>query len=69
MAKDKVFSVSMSTQEVIDVDTFVEELIKESGFKISRNEIIRRATLAHIKYVKDKKKTKDYMEVFKGVGL
>ena len=67
--KNKVFSVSMVKSEVDDVDKYVEKLIKESGYKISRNEIIRRATLAHVKFMEDQNENKDYMEVFKGVGL
>lgn len=57
----------MKPKEIDEVDKYVEELIAESGFKISRNEIVRRATLAHVRFMKER--NKEYMEIFKKVGI
>ena len=65
--RKKNFSISMKPKEICELDKYIEELIAESGYRITRNEIIRRATLAHVRFMKDVKK--DYKEVFKGVGI
>lgn len=65
--RKKNFSVSFRPKEISEVDEYVERLIAESGYKISRNEIIRRATLAHIRFMEEN--GIDYKEIFKGVGI
>ena len=65
--RKKNFSISMKPREISEVDKYIEELIVDSGFKVTRNEIIRRATLAHVRFMKNK--NKDYKEIFKGVGI
>jgi metal-responsive CopG/Arc/MetJ family transcriptional regulator len=64
--RKKNFSVSMKPREIERIDKKVEELSKETGFPVSRNELIRRATIAYLDFVE--KGNKDYMEVFKGVS-
>ena len=67
--KDKVFSVSWRSLEVNDIEEHLKEFHEATGFEISRNELIRKATLAHIKYLKLKgtPEEKNYFEVFKGI--
>ena len=67
--KDKVFSVSMREGEIIDIEDHLKELEAQSGYSVSRNELIRKVTLAHIEFMKLKgtKNEKDYFEIFKGI--
>ena len=67
--KDKVFSVSLRSTELDDVYVHLSDLEEATGYAVSRNELIRKATLAHIEYVKLKgtPEEKDYFEVFKGI--
>ena len=55
MRKDKVFSISVTTKELEEIEKFVKDKSRQLGAKISRNEVIRRATLAHIRFEKSKK--------------
>jgi len=64
--KDKVFSVSMMEGEVNEIENYIAELEKEHGFSISRNELVRRATLAHIRFMQAD--DSNYAEIFKKVG-
>lgn len=64
LRKEKVFSISMSKKDMQEIDEHVEKLERESGYLLSRNELIRRATLAHIRFSK-KSDSKTYEETFK----
>ena len=66
--KNKVFSVSMKQKETEEIDEYVEKLQEEFGFSISRNELIRRATLAHIRFTQENDESLEYKEIFKKVG-
>lgn len=66
--KNKVFSVSMQELEVEEIDGYIETLQEEFGFSISRNELIRRATLAHIRFTQENDESFEYKEIFKRVG-
>lgn len=67
--KDKIFSVSMRSTELDDVEVHLDKLEESTGYKVYRNELIRKATLAHIKYMelKDTPEEKSYFEIFKGI--
>lgn len=66
--KDAVFSVSMKTDEVGEIEEYINNLETQLGFTISRNELIRRATLAHIRFTQKNDESLEYKEIFKRVG-
>lgn len=65
--KSKLFSVSFKPEDLEELSEFLEAMGKETGTAFSRNEIIRRSMLAHIRYVKQKGKKKAYTKIFKDV--
>jgi len=48
--RKKPFSISLYEPEIEEVDSFVEELGKALGFDVSRNELTRKALLAHVRF-------------------
>ncbi len=68
LRKDKVFSVSMVHDEVLEVDKHLAALVAKTGMELSRNEFIRRSVLAHVRYSRNKSGSK-YMDVFKTAGI
>lgn len=65
-SKSKVFSVSFRESEVGEMNGFLDKMKKETGFKISRNEFVRRAVLAQVRYF-SKKGTIEYKKIFSSV--
>ena len=61
--KTEVFSVSFQFQELVEIQEHLEELENKFGFSFSRNELIRKATLAHVRHQRNGKK--DYDKEFK----
>lgn len=55
--RKKNFSVSMLPKEIKSADTWAVFLSEKFGYKISRNEIIRKATLKYMKALEDEYKT------------
>lgn len=69
MRKDKVFSVSMTTEEVDEIDSYLSEYEQETGHQLSRNQFLRKAGLALLRTRKAKKPVGEYFEKeFKHVG-
>lgn len=58
MRKSKVFSVSFTVDDVKEIDAFVARLGSELGMKISRNQIIRKAAIAHIRFEESQRSNK-----------
>ena len=48
--RKKPFSISLYEPEIGEVDSFVKNIGKRLGFYISRNEVIRKVLLAHVRY-------------------
>ncbi len=51
-SKTETFSVSFSKSELEEVQGFVNELEDETGLTLSRNALIRRASIMHVRYMK-----------------
>ena len=67
--KGKNFSVSFKEKELDAIGQHLAELEKETGYKLSRNEFIRRAALATMNYQKlGDKNDFGYAEVYKTTG-
>ena len=71
--KDKVFSVSVREAELEEIEFFIKDINQGSvyGGSVSRNELFRRATLAHVRYMEAlmNKEKVDYYDVFKSIGV
>lgn len=63
--KSELFSVSFKPEDLSELKDFLEKMRGETGVALSRNELIRRAMLAHIRF--NEKGAKTYKEVFKEV--
>lgn len=63
--KSEVFSVSVRPEEMDEMNAFLDEMSKKTGFRISRNEFMRRAALSHIRFANEY--GKEYHEIFKTV--
>lgn len=72
--KGRVFSVSLRQSELDYVDQYLEDYCQRNGVELSRNELVRRAVLAHARYMRaweqreDLSKAddgKDYETIFK----
>lgn len=55
----KNFSISLRPSEIEAVDNYAKKLSDELGYKVSRNEIIRKATLKYIEYLENEYGTMD----------
>ena len=64
--KSEVFSVSVRPEEIDEMNEFLDEMASDTGFRISRNEFVRRAALAHIRFSREY--GKEYHEIFKTIG-
>lgn len=64
--KSEVFSVSVRPEEMDEMNDFLDEMSKKTGFRISRNEFMRRAALSHIRFANEY--GKEYHEIFKTIG-
>ena len=66
----KNFSISMLPSEIKEIENYLQKALDETGFPISRNEFIRRAVLNHLDMVeRNDEISKEYMEIFKKVGI
>lgn len=63
--KNRVFSVSFRDQDLEEIEKHIDGVNEKSGYSPTRNELIRRATLAHIRHKEDP--SVPYDEVFKSV--
>jgi len=70
--KSKVFSVSLSPDELLLVDSRVEAIRRNSGLKFSRNEYMRKVALAANVYFghleKDPALQPDFQEIFRHIN-
>lgn len=67
--KSELFSVSFKPEDLAELQNHLEKQRDETGVALSRNELIRRAMLAHIRFMEDNKNNSSppYVEVFKKV--
>lgn len=63
--KNEVFSVSFRSDELAEVEEYLKDFKADKGLKLSRNQLIRKATLAIVRH--DKNKNKSIEEHFKAV--
>lgn len=68
--KDKVFSVSVTKDELQELTEIVKQLEKETGFRISRNQFVRKSALAVCSYMKmiQNDEEPDVMELFRAIN-
>lgn len=68
-SKVKVFSVSFKELDLSEIATALSEMKSMFGAKVSRNELVRRATIAHVRFMrlKNKGKAADYAMILEGV--
>lgn len=63
--KSVLFSVSFKPEDLSELQAFLDKMRDATGIALSRNELIRRAMLAHIRFVGQNEKA--YKEIFKEV--
>ena len=63
--KNVTFSVSFCSTEIAEMQSYVDEVKAATGYPLTRNQLIRKATLAHIRSKKDG--SEPYEEVFKKI--
>lgn len=70
MRKDKVFSVSMTTEEVDKVEGFLERCQESTGMELSRNQLIRKVLIAFVNVKQSNKNPtwEQFEKEFKNVG-
>ena len=65
--KSELFSVSFKPEDLAELQALLDRQENETGNALSRNELIRRAMLAHVQFMEDSKDGANplYLEVFK----
>jgi len=63
--KTKLFSVSFRGEDLVEVEEYLKDVKSKAGYALSRNELIRRSVLAHIRHMKN---GADYGQVFKEIS-
>jgi len=63
--KSETFSISMTQQEKMELTEYIEKLEDAHGFSVSRNQLITRAVIAHVRFM-NSDGSKSYVEIFKG---
>ena len=65
--KSELFSVSFKPEDLSELQALLDRQENETGNALSRNELIRRAMLAHVRFMEDSKDGANplYLEVFK----
>ncbi len=64
--KTKLFSVSFRIEDLIELEEYLRETKRVMGLELSRNELIRRSVLAHVRFEKDDSDL-TYSEIFKNI--
>ena len=64
--KTKLFSVSFREEDLPELQKHLDNIKAETGMSMSRNELIRRSVLAHIRFTAQPES--DYREIFKHVN-
>ncbi len=64
--KSVLFSVSFKPEDLSELKTFLEKQLAKNGIALSRNELIRRAMFAHIRFMGQTEKS--YKEIFKDIS-
>ena len=64
--KSELFSVSFKPEDLGELQGFLDKQYSENGVALSRNELIRRAMLAHVRFMDQDAKT--YKEIFKEIS-
>jgi len=67
--KSVLFSVSFKPEDLEELQHFLEDMRDENGVALSRNELIRRSMLAHVRFMEYSKGeiTPIYQDVFKNI--
>lgn len=65
--KTKLFSVSFRDEDLDKLEQYLKDVKRQTGFELSRNELIRRAVLAHVGF-KRKGSSPEYDDVFKAIN-
>lgn len=63
--KNETFSVSFRTDEIAEMQAHVDQVKAETGYPLTRNQLIRKATLAHIR--SQKNGSESYEDIFKKI--
>jgi len=64
--KSEVFSVSFKPSETKEIKEFLDGVKDMIGTKPSRNDIVRRATLAYVRFMRSNQKV-SYLKLFKEI--
>jgi len=62
--KTELFSVSFRAEDLAELEEYLKDMKRQTGLELSRNELIRRAALAHVRF-KKVDADPDYDEAFK----
>jgi len=64
--KSELFSVSFKPEDLEELEKFLGKQKADNGVALSRNELIRRAMLAHVRTIGQDEKS--YKEIFKDIS-